>query len=204
MSAESSTQQHSLRHPNETDEEFSQRAERAARVARILVEAALANHDVQRYIADPALPYSVAGVRQHPDVRVEYAEAIAIGDLGSCLFATRNKHWGDGPYIRPLEADDPVDHMRVLYVYKENSRFNRRYEQRRRLKELLGRRYRPLVSSAKSHTKRVFLANLADPEARAIRRILKVDPGAFWQACKGKRFLDLPPRLLQLEFDFDE
>jgi len=93
---------------------------------------------MQDCIADPALPYTVESVRRSPTVRVEYEQAIAIGDLGSCLSATKSKHWGDGPYVLPLEANDPVDPFRILYVYRENSVYNRRFQQRQRLKELLG------------------------------------------------------------------
>ena len=199
-----SAQPRSLRLPNDTDAAFRQRAERAARIARILVDAALANRYVQQFIADPTLPYSETSVQRNPDVRVEYEEAITIGDLGSCLYATRNRHWGAGPSILPLEADNPVDHMRVLYCYRATSRYNRRYEQRQRLKELLGRRYRPLVSAAKHRTKKDFLNDLTADQAVAIRRILKVEPNVFWQACQGRRFLQLPPRWIQLEFDFVE
>lgn len=46
---------------------------------------------------------------------------------------------------------------------------------------------------------RIFLQNLTDEQAKAIRDILSVEPGEFWRACKGRTFLDLPPRIVQLE-----
>jgi len=137
-------------------------------------------------------------------VRVEYEQAIAIGDLGSCLAATRNKHWGDGPWIMPLQPDDVFDPRRVTYVYRANSLYNRRSLQRQRLKELLGRRYRTLVEAAKSRTKSLFLDKVTNEEADIIRRILSVEPGRFWRACKGAEFLELPPRLVQLELGFGD
>jgi hypothetical protein len=106
--------------------------------------------------------------------------------------------------VLPLEPDDPIHVYRIVYLYKANSLYNRRYEQRRRLKELLGNRYRPLVEAAKRRTKTRFLDRLINEEAEAIRRILHVEPGVLWQAAQGRRFLDLPPRMVQLEFDFDE
>jgi hypothetical protein len=127
-------------------------------------------------------------------------------DRASVCYATRNKSWGDGPYIRPIAPDDPVDPMYILYVFRENSRYNRRYEQRRRMKELLGRRHRSLVEKAKykRHTKKMFLESLTAAQADAIRRIFNVEPGIFWRAARGRYTLDLPPRLVQLGFDFME
>jgi hypothetical protein len=193
---------HSLRFPGETDADFRRRAERAFRVAKVLVDACLANRCMQRYMADPALPYSPASVRQSPTVRVEYEQAIAIGDIGSCLSATRNKHWGAGPWLMPLEEDDEFDPRRVTYMYRTNSLYNRRFEQRRRLKELLGRRWRPLVETAKRRTKGIFLEHLTSEQADAIRRVLAIEPGRFWRVCTGREFIELPPRLVQLELDF--
>jgi len=137
---------------------------------------------------------------------VEYEQAIAIGDIGSCLAATRSKRWGDGPYIMPLEPDDPVAPFRIVYVYRPNSVYNRRFNQRQRMKDLLGKRYRALVERAKSKyfTKSLFLEGLTDDEAAAIRRVFGIDAGEFWRAAKSKTFLHLRPRLVQLEFDFAE
>lgn len=193
-----------LRLCGETDSQFEARAERAAKYAKILVDSALANHCIKSFISNAELPYTEEAERRNPTVRVEYEEAFAIGGIGECLQATRNKSWGDGPYIHPLRPDDPVDPMYILYVFKENSTYNRRYEQRKRMKELLGRRYRSLVEKAKyhRHTKKMFLESLTADQANAIRRVFDVDPGVFWRAARGKRWLRLPPRMIQLGFDF--
>ena len=84
--------------------------------------------------------------------------------------------------------------IRVTYIYRTNSLYNRRFEQRRRLIELLGRRLRPLVETAKRRTKTLFLDLLTREERDVIRRILKVEPGTFWRACKGRTYIDLPLR----------
>jgi hypothetical protein len=98
---------HCLRFLGETDADFRRRAEHALRVAKALVEACLANRYVQEFIADPAMPeWTADNVRISPTVRVEYDQAIAIGDLGSCLSATKSKYWGAGPWVMPLEPDD--------------------------------------------------------------------------------------------------
>jgi len=78
-----------LRLAGESDDEFRSRAERVGRIGRVLVEACLANRCVQEFIADPAWPeWNRDSVRASPTVRVEYEQAIALGDLGSCLSAT--------------------------------------------------------------------------------------------------------------------
>ena len=95
----------------------------------------------------------------------------------------------------PLEVDDEFFPDRIGYCYRENSLYNRRFEQRRRRKEMLGRKYRPLVERAKyqRHPQSIFLDHLTREEADAIRRIVGVEPKVFWRACRGKLFLDLAP-----------
>ena len=183
----------SLRLPGEGDEAFIARAERAAAYARILTDAALANECIQAYIADPQLPtWTEEGERRNPTIRLDYAEAMAIGGLGETIQATRSKHWGSGPNVLPVASDDPVDPMFITYVFKEGSRYNLRFLQRRRLKELLGKKYRPLVEQAKSFTLRVFLENLTAERAYAIRAILQMEPSEFWRAAKGREIYELP------------
>ena len=190
----------SLRLRDEGDAEFRDRAERAGCYARLLVDAALANLDIQRFIANPDLPYTVESERRSPTVRIDYDEAFAVCGIGEGLQATKSKHWGEGPQILPLEPDDPVDPVRILYVFKEGSLYNRRFMQRRRMKELLGRRYRKLVQTARGFTLAVFLENLAADQAYAIRRILQMEPRTFWRACKGN-LIELPDTAGSLDPD---
>ena len=53
-------------------------------------------------------------------------------------------------------------------------------------------------------TKGNFLLVITSDQAQAIRYILGIEPGQFWRAAKGKVFLPLPPRLIQLELDFGD
>ena len=184
-----------LRFVGETDDEFRERATRADTVARILVRACLANRQVKDLLADGV--YRMDELQRSPIIRLDYDQAFAIGCLGETLDATKNKSWGDGPYVLPLEADDEFFLDRITFVYKENSLYNRRFEQRRRLKELLGKN-RSLVELAKHRltTKSRFLTELSDAHRRALAG-LGITAGDFWRACKGKTFLDLPPRLVQ-------
>jgi hypothetical protein len=194
----------SLRFDGETDEDFRLRAERVARIAQVLVTACLKNRCMQTYIADPNLPIlTVESVLRNPTVRVEYEQAIAFGGIGECLAATAGKNWGKGPSVLPLEPADWFYPDRITYRFKENSLYNRRFEQRRRLKQLLGKN-RKLVGDAKASTRADFLKYLTKEQANAIRRILGVGPGAFWRAAKGKTFLFLPPEFVQGQLDFGD
>lgn len=190
-----------LRFEGESDEEFRQRVERTAAIAKVLIQAALENVHVRQIIADPSLPQTEDGIRRNPPVRVEFEQAVAIGDIGSSLSSTKRKKWGNGPWVMPLTREDPVDPWRVLYVYRESSVYNRRFLQRQEMKRILGRNYRSLVTKAKRATKQEFLAAVTEEQSQAVRRKLRVSPGEFWRAAQGK--LELQGRERQLEFDFE-
>lgn len=104
----------------------------------------------------------------------------------------------------PLEPEDEFYPERITYQFRENSLHNRRFEQRRRLKGLLGRSYRRLVEHATSRhiSKTTFLRDLQEDETHRIRRVLAVEPGEFWRACRGKLFLDLQSRQVQPKLAF--
>lgn len=193
-----------LRLDGESDDAFRARAERAGKFARVLIDTCLQNKAIQEMIADPALPYTEDSVRRHPTVRIEFEQAFAIGGIGECLDATKNKRWGDGPYVMPLQVDDPVAPDRILYVYKEDSLYNRRFQQRRRLKEPLGKDHRRLIGRAMRETKKAFIVEMTEAESRAVHARLNVAVGDLWRAVRGKLFLALPPRIIQLELDFAE
>ena len=105
------------------------------------IKAALANRDIQLHLSDPELSrvWTVDGATRHPTVRVEFEQATVIGDLGESLAAANHKHFGRLLRIEPLRPDDPVHPTRVLFIYKATDRDNRRFEQRRVLKRLLGK-----------------------------------------------------------------
>jgi hypothetical protein len=158
----------------------------------VLIDACLANEDVRRLITDPESLLDEQDCQANPIVRVDYNQAFAIATIGEGIYATRNKKWGDGPNILPLEPFDPVDDGFILYVYKENSIYNRRFEQRKRLKELLGKRYRTLVEKAKCMPQVLFLEELTAQQAYVIRRSLQMEPVKFWRLCRGKELVRLP------------
>lgn len=161
------------------------------------------------YLADDDLPlWDEATLRVDPVVRVEYEQAIAFGGIGECLAATKSKHWGEGPQILPLEPTDWFYPERITYQYRENSVYNRRFEQRNRMKELLGRKLRKLVSAAnyKRHGWEIFRDNNLTPEIEAeIADRLGLTSKEFWRAARGKvLYSALPLSHQQLRFDFDD
>ena len=174
--------------------------ERMGRIAQVLIDAALSNHDIQTYLADPRPPriWTIDSVRRNPTVRVEWDHAIVIGGIGESLSAARHKNWGDFIGLLPLQPDDPVGWSRILFLYKASSPYNRRVEQRHALKRILGRQHRPLVTLAARSTKRDFLAALSESGAHIIKRRLRLEPGQFWRAAKGRDLLDLPKPPVQL------
>ncbi|MHB1422853.1 MAG: hypothetical protein ACYC3I_06605 [Gemmataceae bacterium] len=177
--------------------------ERTVRIAKALIDAALANQRIQVYLRDLTPPrlWTVAGVRSNPTCRVEWEHVVVIGGVGEALAAARHKNWGEFLGVLPLRPDDPVHWCRILYIYKSTSPYNRRVEQRKALKRILGRRHRKLVTLAARSTRRDFLdRHLTEAGAYVIRRRLHLDPREFWRAARGTTLLDLPlpPRQLTL------
>jgi hypothetical protein len=175
----------------------------AASPASTFAQAALANRDIRSYRDDPRYAgiWTMERVARHPTVRVVFEHAEVIGGPGESLAAACHKNFGRFLGIQPLRPDDPVHPCRILFVYKATSPYNRRVEQRRALKRLLGRQYQSLVTKASRSTKKDFLKFDLTPEAaKTIARRLKLDPGRFWRVAKGKEFLELPlaPRQLLL------
>lgn len=177
--------------------------ERMARIARLLIDAALANQDIQGYLRDliPPRLWTIDGVRRNPTCRVEWEHTVVIGGIGESLAAARHKNWGQFLGVQPLKPNDPVHWCRILYLYKDTSPYNRRVEQRKALKRILGRKHRKLVTLAARSTKQEFLTHwLTETGAYIIKRRLNLDPGKFWRVAKGRDFVELPKPPVQLLF----
>lgn len=171
-----------------------------------LATAALANLDINSYLADPKLGqvWTEEAIRRTPTCRNEWEHVTVVATTGEARSAAKHKNWGEFLGVFPLAPDDPVHPYRILYVYKATSPYNRRVEQRKALKRILGKKHRPLVTKASRSTKRDFLRTLTADNVRAIKLRLGLDPGHFWRAAKGTVFISLPtpPRQLTL-FDDD-
>jgi hypothetical protein len=171
------------------------------RIARALIDAALANEDIQAYIADPSEPklWTVQSVTRNPTVRLEWEHASIFAGIGDGMAAARHKNFGEFLGVMPLLPTDPVHFCRVLFAYKSSSPYNQRIEQRRAMKRILGRSARKLVTRAYGDTKRAFLAGLSPADALTITRRLGIDPGRFWRAANGFEMLpNLPKQAVQL------
>jgi hypothetical protein len=182
-------------------------AERLASIARLLVEAALANEYVRLDMRDLLLspPVTAASIRANPPVKVEFEHAFVIAGLGDALAVSRNKKsFGALVGVLPLDVADPFHPHRVLYVYKDSSPYNRRVEQRKWLKKRLGKGARKLVTLAMRETKGEFLRWMDDPRhgwpdaAQIVRRTLGMDAGRFWRVARGKEMIEIPHAPVQL------
>lgn len=161
---------------------------------RVLVDAALVNLDIRAYLADPKLGrvWTEEAVCRTPTCRNEWEHVTVIAATGEARSAAKHKNWGRFLGVFPLVPDDPVHPYRILYVYKATCPYNRRIEQRKALKQILGRKRRPLVTNANRSTKKDFLSTLTPADARVIKFRLGLDTGRFWRAAKGKQLIDLP------------
>ncbi|MCE9567321.1 MAG: hypothetical protein K8U57_35415 [Planctomycetes bacterium] len=165
-----------------------------------LVEAALANLDIQDSMTDPELGriWRQESIRRSPTCRNEWEYVTVIATVGEAQAAAKHKRFGAFLGIFPLARDDPVHPYQILYCYKSASPYNRRVEQRRELKRILGKKHRPLVTRASRSTKRDFLRTITTDQIHAIRLRLTLDPSRFWRVAKGKEFVLLPKRPRQL------
>lgn len=197
--------------PNAHEPLAREGAERLARIARALVDGALANVWVQEYLRDLNPWHGAYGlwtverVKANPPVRVEFENCDVFGGLGESLAAARGKcTFGKFVGVFPVEPEDPVGEINIMFRYKSTSPYNRRVEQRRYLKwKLEPTGWRRLVRVAMGMTKGEFLRRIAagnaDPMkfagARDALRMAfgpSVELGEFWRWVKGKVWLELP------------
>jgi DNA-binding XRE family transcriptional regulator len=112
------------------------------------VAACLANEHISRYLGEQRPGWSRPSLEASPIVRVEFEHAFVLGRLGESLCAARHKAWGNFLGVRPLEAEDPVHPSRIVYAFKAAAPYQRRFEQRCRLRRMLGKEYARLVPRA--------------------------------------------------------
>jgi hypothetical protein len=168
------------------------------------VAACLINEHVSGHLADRRPGWSRTSLEASPIVRVEFQHAFVLGRLGESLCAARHKAWGDFLGVRPLEARDPVHPSRLAYAFEATAPYQRRFEQRRRLRRMLGKEYSHLVPRAMGAKKAEFLAGLSEHEAARVRARTDLGPGRFWRVVKGREFIAWPKSLRQLTlFDVD-
>ena len=108
-------------------------------------------------------------------MQIDYEEAYAIAAIDDGLAVTTPKAMGRGDHGSfHSRVDEYVDPYFITYCYKPNSKRRQRFEQRERLKELLGRKHRSLVKLAQRNTKTRFLERLDSRKVR-LRLILGLD-----------------------------
>jgi hypothetical protein len=154
-------------------------------VARALVAGALGNHWVREYFEAYPAVWTEAGQRRSPTVRVEFEHAIVIGHTGEGLAAGKNKAWGPVLGVFPLEVNDPVDPYRLLYLFRDSSPYQKRFEQRRYMRERLGPGFSRLVTRAFRSTLFRFLPTLTAADVVTVSERLGVLAGGERPARPG-------------------
>ena len=91
-----------------------------------------------------------------------------------------------------LKPDDLLHERRLTYLFRENSIYNCRFQQRKKLKELLGKKQRKLVTFALRSNHTEFVDELTAEQAYLLRKGLGLTPTEFWRASKGEEFYELP------------
>lgn len=164
------------------------------RIARALVDGAFANLDVREHMKDPVFGsmWTPERLKRSPPVRVEYETTTVISGIGEGMSIGRGKNWGDVLGVFPVRPEDPVHPTRMLYIYKENNPYNKRFEQRERMRAMMPARYKKLVSRALRTQKKWFLEELTDDAITAIREALRLGPEEFWRAAKGRAWVAFP------------
>lgn len=161
-------------------------------VARALVAGALGNHQVREHLADYPRIWSEERQTRNPTVRVEFEHTIVIGGIGEGLAAGRNKNWGPVIGVFPLEPDDPVDSHRLLYLFKNSSPYQAQFDQRKYMRERMGKGFSKLVNRAMGATLDAFTKRLTAAEVVVIADRLNLTAREFWRAAKGR--IDLRKR----------
>jgi len=156
----------------------------------------------ERYVAaalaNPMIKTPAEELRKNAPIRLRFEQASVYGTIGECMSAARSKSWGSLVSVDPIEPNMPYDGTRIQYFFHPESRYNRRVEQRKWMKNRLGKR-RPLVTAAMGATQKDFLKTINADAARRIDRAFGIDPIVFWRAAKGLTTLTRPPTITQGE-----
>ena len=121
---------------------------------------------------------------------VEYEHTLVISGIGEGLSIGKGKNWGLIVGVFPLEPADPVHPSRVLYLFKDSNPYQRRFDQRRYMRERL--RAGRLVTRALRSRLGAFVPMLTAADVALIKDRLGLDPREFWRAAKGRAVLAIP------------
>ena len=163
----------------------------------LFISAAEANEDVQLFRTHPQWGplWTQDKIQADPPVRIEFEHVVVLATVREAQAVRRHKTtWGKLLKIAPLRPDDPLNPLRIVFLYKESSSNRQCYERRQQLKQALGRAGKGLVARAIKLTKEQFLKSVRPEEERVVRTRLGLSPGDFWQACRrGGRWQGVLP-----------
>ena len=126
------------------------------------VEACLANECIKSYLADGRTGWCLESLQIYPVVQVEFEHAFVLGQVGESLSIARQNVWGDFLGVRPLHPHYPIDPLRVMFAFKDSAAYQKRFEQRGRLRRMLRKHYAPFVLRALRSGKGEFLSGLTE------------------------------------------
>ena len=130
------------------------------------IDGALANDDVQTNAELWPEIWSEETIRGSPPRCWEFEHVLAFGGFDVLGWAKGKSGWGRLLWVAPLRPDDPQDPEFLCCTHKVTSPYMVRRNQRDWMKQRIGRRWRSLVTYAFGHTKREFLAKLAELEGQ--------------------------------------
>lgn len=157
-----------------------------------LVTAALANENVQAFIAERLPTWSEERVRRSPSCYLVYEHGEVVGSTADMVamarLAEKRPGFGRRLGIRPLTPTDDVLPYQLGLRWGPTHPRRFRYEQRMALKSLLARGDRRAVGSAMYRTQRDFLAWARDQPglAQRVAEATGLTMRAFWRVVRGR------------------
>lgn len=109
------------------------------------------------------VPFDLASFIVNVPAIWEFEFVEMIGTVNDANWCAGHYRWKRFNSVRPLSPDTPWNDFRIPILHKPNSRFRAGWENRNRLKALLGPKYRRLVNDARSLTRKVFLEEFHRP-----------------------------------------
>ena len=107
--------------------------------------------------------FSVESLVVNPPAVWEFEFVEVTGSVNDANWCAGQYRWNRFLGVRPMEPETGWGQVCIAIVHKPNSRFRVGWENRDRLKAMLGRKYRRLVNDARSMSKTEFLAEFHKP-----------------------------------------
>lgn len=124
------------------------------------LKAALQNKEVQEWMdgkVQAFMPFTLPSFIVNIPAVWEFEFVEVTGSVNDANWCASQYRWNKFIGVRPLLPDTRFHHFRIPIIHKSNSRFRVGWENRNRLKAMLGSKYRRLVNDARGMGKGEFL-----------------------------------------------